>query len=52
MDVEAIQKEAINETLLLILFSTTDIAAGLMEIGDCSGANSLCVLIRTIEEHA
>lgn len=51
-DLDAIRRGASLETLTLVLAITTDIAAQLAKIGDTAGANSLCVLIKTLEEHA
>lgn len=39
------------ETLNLVLAITTDIADKLLQIDDAAGANSLCILIRTLEQN-
>jgi len=52
VDIGEIRRGTAAETLTLVLAITTDIASKLSKIGDTAGANSLCVLIKTLEEHA
>ena len=49
--IAAAYERASAETLTLVLASVTDIASTLLSVGDDAGANALCVLIKTLEQH-
>ena len=50
--IAAAYEVAARETLTLALAIVTDIASTLLSVGDAAGANGLCVLIKTLEQHA
>lgn len=50
--IAAAYEVAARETLTLVLASVTDIASTLLSVGDAEGANGLCVMIKTLEQHA
>jgi len=50
--IAAAYEVAARETLTLVLASVTDIASTLLSVGDAAGANGLCVLLKTLEQHA